>query len=252
MDSGFVQTLAVNEQFGPTFQGEGFSMGMPCYFLRLSGCNQHCIWCDTPYTWRFSSQWPHNGNKVYNKMDETHMRNTQDIYDDLIARAEKSNIRALVISGGEPMLQQKALSPLISALWEANWKIEVETAGTIIPNLDLKGVPRVSQYNVSLKLPNSNNPRALSIVPDAIRGYKSMNSYWKFVVMNLDDLFEINELVRQHSLPRHRVYIMPEGITAETLGSRLQDAAIVGEIIKRGYNLTTRLQILTYGNQRGK
>ena len=59
--------LRVNEIFGQTFQGEGQTMGKLSAFVRLSGCNLTCVWCDTPYTW----DWKGQNGKVYNAKDET-------------------------------------------------------------------------------------------------------------------------------------------------------------------------------------
>src|SRR5438046_5626962 len=50
------RTLVVSEIFGPTFQGEGPSLGRRCVFLRLGACNLHCRWCDTPYTWDWTGR----------------------------------------------------------------------------------------------------------------------------------------------------------------------------------------------------
>jgi 7-carboxy-7-deazaguanine synthase len=244
--------LAVNEIFGVTFQGEGKSIGMPCFFLRLSGCNQHCIWCDTPYTWRFSDRYPHNGNRVYDAKEETHVMTANDALDKLLALQQDADdparalpVKNLVISGGEPMLQQEALMPLINVLKSQGWWVEIETAGTI----PIQPQFYVDQFNVSLKLKNSGNPVELRRNEKAITSFRNfLHATFKFVVCDLDDLIEIDELVETFILPPRRVYIMPEGTDAVSIQSHAQ--AVAEETIRRGFNLTTRMHIQLYGNQR--
>src|SRR5882762_8325214 len=109
--------LAVSEIFGPTWQGEGSSIGKRCYFLRLGGCNQHCVWCDTPYTW----DWTGRNGTVYDPKREIRKYTPDDIVAELNRMLpdwelnddwRRMNPKMLVISGGEPMLQQKRLVTL--------------------------------------------------------------------------------------------------------------------------------------------
>jgi 7-cyano-7-deazaguanosine (preQ0) biosynthesis protein QueE len=243
--------LIVNEVFGPTFQGEGKNIGKPTYFLRVTGCNQHCQWCDTAYTWRFSDAYPHVSNVVYEMKNESHPMEIMDVFTKLMDM-DKQGHRSLVISGGEPMLQQNALAPLISALKSNRWYVEMETAGSVTPKFDdLGGLDEVSLFNVSVKLSNSGNPRDLSINPVAIRALLTHKTAWKFVVSNSDDMAEVNAIVDQFSIRPSCVYIMPEGVTTEAIANRLRSDDLIKHVIGRGYNLTTRLQIAVYGNLRG-
>ena len=84
----------VNEIFGPTIQGEGPSTGVRCMFLRVSGCNLTCSWCDTPYTW----DWKGQNGEVWDKESETHAMSVYDI----IQRLTGSGVKLVVISGGLP------------------------------------------------------------------------------------------------------------------------------------------------------
>jgi 7-carboxy-7-deazaguanine synthase len=138
VDTAGVGQLAVSKDgvFGPTFQGEGPSLGRYCYFLRLAGCNQSCSWCDTPYTWAFSDALAarHRDGIKYDPREEVRKASVEDILDDLkhhMAVTERPSM--LVISGGEPMLQQRRLLPLVLELAQRGWRIEIETAGTIYP-----------------------------------------------------------------------------------------------------------------------
>jgi len=220
--------LAVNEIFGPTFQGEGPGIGQPVMFLRLAGCNLACSFCDTPYSWDWNRFAP---------KDEIKRMTVQEVANEL----SHPGLKSLVVSGGEPMLQEKALCELRLSL--PGWWMEIETAGTIYPQH-----PHVfNRYTVSLKLENSENPFHKRIRPTAIEALKlTRRAVWKFVVGKPKDLDEVDDLVSEYKL--NPVYIMPEGITAEKI---IQTTAEIADgVIARGYNLTTRLQILTYGNRR--
>lgn len=227
---GRVPTLAVSEIFGPTFQGEGKHLGMPCAFLRLAGCNLACVWCDTPYTWDWKRFDP--------KQEITRMT-----IDEVYGRISEMWVRSLVISGGEPMLQEKLLSQLTARLHTEKWETHIETAGTIEPYT----TELVKHWTVSPKLSNSGNgperynPAALEKI-----NYAPSKSF-KFVVSSISDFDEIDELVGEHGLSP--VYIMPEGIKQDDIERHL--AAVAGATIERGYNLTTRLHIQLYGNRRG-
>lgn len=234
--------LAVSEIFGPTFQGEGKNIGLPVMFLRLAGCNQHCVWCDTPYTWRFTDKYPHEWNTVFDPKKEIHKMSIEQVKDILMKHLPLGN---LVVSGGEPMLQQDNLFRLFRELKRDDWKhIEMETAGSIKPiysnDIDL--------FTVSIKLSNSGNPRNLSINPIAIAEFmRGKRAIFKFVASSLEDFDEIDALVTKFNLSP--VYIMPEGID----GDKLQETAqqIAQAAIERNYLLTMRMQILLYGNKRG-
>lgn len=224
-------TLAVNEIFGPTLQGEGKNIGMPCMFLRLAGCNLACSWCDTKYAW----DWKH-----YDSRAEIHPTPWLDVYHAL----SQSKVRNLVVSGGEPMLQQKTLQNLANALHGDKWHVEIETAGTIKPITS----ELVDLFTVSPKLENSQNPLSKRLRADALTAFADSNrAVFKFVVCDMDDFDEIDALVERFHL--RNVYIMPEGVT----NAALQDGAerIVQAVLDRGYNLTMRLQVALYGKRRG-
>ena len=230
--------LMVSEVFGPTFQGEGPSLGQRCSFLRLGGCNLHCTWCDTPYTWDWTGR---NGRK-YDPRVELKPMSIGGIWSDLVQRGADM----LVISGGEPLLQQARLVPLLELAQAAGWWVEIETAGTIAPLRSV--VDLVSAFNVSPKLNNSGNEQSDRYRPLALEALQDTGKVnWKFVVRAIDNLTEVDELVVRHSLKP--VYIMPEGITPEQLISHSR--AIAEQVLARGWRLTTRLHVFLYGNQRG-
>lgn len=231
-------TLLVSEVFGPTFQGEGPSIGRRCAFVRLGGCNLHCSWCDTPYTWDWTGR---NGRK-YDARQELTRRSVADVWEEL----DRKSVQMLVVSGGEPLLQQPALTGLLERAADAGWWIEIETAGTIAPAPAVAGL--VSRFNVSPKLSNSGNDRGMRYVPAALDALQDTGkAAWKFVATAPEDLNEIDVLVADHQL--RPVFVMPEGTQADVVNTRAQELA--EGILAHGWNLTTRLQVLLYGNRRG-
>src|SRR5579859_7453321 len=168
----------VSEIFGPTFQGEGPSVGRRCSFLRLGGCGLACPWCDTPYTWVWTGR---NGTR-YDPRQELHQRGVDDVWLDIARRGTDM----VVISGGEPMLQQLALAPLLKRCRDANWRIEVETAGTVAPSNETASL--VDQFNVSPKLANSGNSQQARYSPTAMDALAATGrAVWKFVVVEATD-----------------------------------------------------------------
>ena len=154
----------------------------------------------------------------------------------------------VVVTGGEPLLQSTFLEPLLQVLGDAGIRVEVETAGTIIPNFgDRPNL--VSQWNVSPKLTSSLNPRHLRLGEELRWFAASPRAIFKFVVTDAKALDEVDEVCYQYGIPYNRVYIMPEGTVSEIVETGLKN--IAEEVIERGYNLTTRLHVSIWGNKRG-
>jgi 7-carboxy-7-deazaguanine synthase len=232
--------LVVNEIFGPTVQGEGPSMGRRCAFLRLGGCNLSCTWCDTPYTWDWQGVGA-SGVK-YDPKKELHRRTVRSVADDLLAYG----VDLIVISGGEPLGQQARLVPLVEILTGHGVKVEIETNGTHAadPALVAAGV----RFNVSPKLAHSGDLLKRRIMPRALKNLAATPDVaFKFVCRNSEDLDEVAGLVAEFGLAP--VWIMPQGQSEAELDKHL--AVLVDEVIERGWNLTTRMHILLWGDKRG-
>ncbi len=229
-------TLAVNEIFGPTFQGEGKYAGRRCAFLRLAGCNLSCSWCDTPYTWDWKGK---NGIK-FDARAETHKMTLKEVAAQLMAM----KCAHIVVTGGEPMLQQKALTRLFLG---APLNVEIETNGTLAPEPDL--VTMVYHFDVSPKLPSSGqNPDHRNLWKYAA----SNKASFKFVVTSVLDLIDVDALIARWlpGLSRSKVYIMPEGKTAADVlahGTNIAQA-----VLDKGYNLTLRQHVLLWENERAR
>jgi 7-cyano-7-deazaguanosine (preQ0) biosynthesis protein QueE len=223
--------LTVSETFGPTVQGEGPSLGRRAAFVRLGRCNLACSWCDTQYSWNWDR---------YDPDVELHEMTVESVLEQLDAM----DVPMVVVTGGEPLLQQRALEPLLRALKERRLRVEVETAGTIAPTL----LEFVDQWNVSPKLANSGNAVERRYKPEVLRVFEATGcAVFKFVACDVTDLDEVDAIVDECGLTD--VWVMPEGTDAVTLEKRT--IAIGDAVVARGWNLTTRLHILVWGDKRG-
>lgn len=236
--------LSVAELFGPTIQGEGPSTGRRAVFVRLSGCNLDCgagegaTWaCDTPYTW----DWTGKLGTKYRRGEQAHTNTVESIAKVVNERVGDNSI--VVVTGGEPLIQQRSLLELVEAL---HAPVEIETNGTIVPRFELVG--RVA-FNVSPKLPNSGVTRDKAIVPDALAALNEAGGRFKFVAASVDDLDHVQEVVDTVGIPTSRVWVMPAGTDAVVLANRASD--LVQSVIDRGWNLTPRLHVQLWGNRRG-
>ncbi|MFE2475346.1 radical SAM protein [Streptomyces sp. NPDC059389] len=229
--------LIVAELFGvdqPTFQGEGPSCGCPALFLRLSRCNLTCSWCDTKETW----DWLHFDPRVVSKRVSVA---------ELAAWAFSSPVDLVVITGGEPLIQQKKLIPLVEEVLAAGKRIEFETNGTYVPDPALL-VDSV-RFNVSPKLANSGVVEEHRIVPAALEAFAaSGQAAFKFVTRTVAELDEIGTLVDRYGLDP--VYVMPEGTTPEALIDTTR--ALADAVAARRWHLTQRLHVLAFPNPRGR
>jgi 7-carboxy-7-deazaguanine synthase len=226
--------LTVAEIFGPTLQGEGPSVGRRCAFVRLGGCNLDCSWCDTPYTWDWRRFRP---DEELRRIDAG----------TVTSAVEEMGVDMLVITGGEPLLQARALMPLLEAAGERGWRVEVETNGTVAPPPQLARL--VTAFNVSPKLANSGVAESERIRPAALAALRATGrAVFKFVVTSPADLDEVAVLAGEHRL--EPVYVMPEGTTAEVVLTRMRELA--EPVLAHGFHLTPRLHILLWGDRRGR
>jgi organic radical activating enzyme len=165
---------------------------------------------------------------------------------EVVRSLDRTRTDMVVISGGEPLLQQKALLPVLEIAAARGWWIEIETAGTVAPTAETAA--HVSRFNVSPKLANSGNELERRYIPVALDALQATGkAAWTFVAQAVADLDEAGEWIERHRL--EPVYVMPEGVTVDSISRHSQ--AIAEAVVARGWNLTTRLHILLYGNRRG-
>lgn len=240
MDTVTGDTLVVSEVFGPTFQGEGPHLGHRVAFVRLGACNLHCTWCDTPYTWDASR---------YDLHDELRRVDVAEVVDQLAAMA----VHRVVVSGGEPLLWQDKTGwrELLTRLTRLSIAVEVETNGTITPNEFT--AEHVDLFNVSPKLAHSGDPEHQRIQPKVLQVFAQLSAHGqavlKFVVQTPHDVATATHLAGAVGFPRWAVYVMPEGTTTDALVGR---ADLADMALHHGVNMTTRLHVLLWGEERGR
>ena len=212
--------MLINEIFC-SIQGEGPNIGKQAVFLRLGGCNLKCTWCDSKYTWN----------------PEVSDNYTSDV-SKILDQIREYSCKHLVITGGEPLLQQDEIKEIIEEL--DGYYVEIETNGSI----PLKIEEKLSQINCSPKLSNSGN-----------ESYKlEINPYnekviFKFVVTNTESLNGINKYILDNNITPNKVWLMPEGVDRSKIIKKNKWLNLIAE--KEGYNFSPRLHIMLYGNQRG-
>lgn len=215
-----------------SIQGEGRSLGMSSVFLRLHFCNLRCGWCDTKYTW--------------DKNSPEFWQEGQDwSIDRAKAEITRFPVRRLIVTGGEPLLQQRKIADLLQQI--PDWAVEIETAGTITPLPQLQ--ERV-QFNVSPKLANSGNLKAARYKPQVLRTLNALPlTTFKFVVQSPTDFEEIDGIVEDAGLDQSKIIIMPEGATHEEV--RKHGLMVVEEVKLRGWRLMPRFHVELWGAERG-
>jgi len=235
-----------------TIQGEGVSAGLPAIFVRASRCNLHCRWCDTDYTWNFEgTPWPHDlddtpGYAKHKRDDVTLEMTPEEIANEL----NRYPTRRVVLTGGEPLLQQEEWLRLIEILRaeDPQWVFEVETNGTRqpLPEMDAQ----IDQFNVSPKLSNSGMDEATRILPGPLSHFASSPKAWfKFVASQAGDLEEIEALAARFSIRPERILLMPEGRTAAELDRH--GAELAALCLDRGWRFCDRLHVRLWGDKRG-
>lgn len=215
-----------------SLQGEGILAGTPSWFVRTSGCNLRCRWCDTPYT-----SWRPEGRRRS--------------VDDLLAEAAASGMRHAVVTGGEPLLQRE-IGALTAALAEARVHVTVETAGTVAPEL------RCDLLSVSPKTTNSAPAGPWRERHERLRGdlsplHRLLDRHpehqLKLVVEDGDDMPEILDLVERLGVAPWRVLLMAQGRTAAEVAAR---APLVAALcLEHGFRYTPRLHLDLFGSARG-
>ncbi len=269
-NGGRKHLLLLSEIFS-SVQGEGVNLGSPSVFLRLAVCNLHCWYCDTKYTWLYSEKMLQSVRAELGELgvDESEFPSDLRVYErsaearevpikEVESRIRAFEIKHLVVTGGEPMLQQSQLVPLLRELKngsgyneKSNFYVEIETNGSIKPTEEI--LPFVDQWNVSPKLASSGNSTFARERKDALKSLASLpNSFFKFVVSQEcfdQDLQEIESLASRYGISPRKTILMAEGTEASILKDRTASLSKVCE--KRGYRITPRLQILLWGNRRG-
>lgn len=234
-----MRPLTLSEVFGPTFQGEGPSAGRRAAFVRLGLCNLDCRWCDTPYTWDWTG-------KIGPPQDRALLRQVEVV--DVARAVLDMRVPLVVLTGGEPMLQQQQLGELAGLLAAEDVAVEVESNGTL-PAKDER-LRELATWNVSPKLSGSGVDHDRAINLDVLADYRTLGARYKFVVSSLAELDEVAEVVHAVGVPAERVWIMPEGRSADAVLDGLR--RLSEPVLDRGWQLGTRLHVLLWNDERGR
>ena len=222
-----------------SLQGEGELTGVPSVFVRTSGCNLRCAWCDTPY-----ASWSPEGRQMG--------------LDEIVAEVGRHACSHVVLTGGEPMIAL-GIRELAAELRMLGNHITIETAGTLAP----EGIA-CDLASISPKLLNSapdarthaawhKRHEAERWRPESIRQWLARGGDYqlKFVVVAPADVEEIEGMIGRLGveIPRHKIQLMPEARSLETMRGR---ANWLADLCRdHGYRYAHRLHIELWGNRRG-
>jgi len=219
--------MKVVEIFG-SIQGEGLLIGCPTVFIRFSGCNLRCRWCDTSYAFK-------EGKEMA----------VSAIFGSVLLT---SNCKWVCLTGGEPLLQDKRqLELLLQAFRGVGKKITVETNGTIKPPEYL--LENVDLWSVSPKLTNSGMKDKLNI--EALRMFAGAQAaQFKFVIERLEDVNEAFQTMDANNI-HGTVILQPQGY-----GDFMSTLRKIAEYVKANYShrdvrILPQLHILMYGHRKG-
>jgi 7-carboxy-7-deazaguanine synthase len=218
-----------------SIQGEGLLAGVPSVFVRTSGCNLRCTWCDTPY-----ASWNPEGENMG--------------CESIVASVQQHSCGYVVVTGGEPMIDPDIVD-LTQALREIDHHITIETAGTVFKTVEC------DLMSISPKLANSTpheieggrwaaQHERLRYQPDVLKELIGRYPYQlKFVVQTEDDLREIRSIIDEIGADARRVLLMPEGTRSDVLQER---SRWLVEVCKNlHFRFCPRMHIAIWGDRRG-
>lgn len=238
--------LAISEVFY-SIQGEGKTVGIPSVFVRLGGCNLMCGGMGTQFDGEL-----HNGAEFRCDTVEVWMKatsmNVEEILDDRCIEAIKNDAH-IILTGGEPMMQQAGLEAFIKYVKHninANAYFEVETNGTIMPNEFL--LYQIHLWNCSPKLLNSGNDRSMTFKAEVIKQLNKLNTIFKFVINNIKEWNEVKEIY-YNIIDKNKIYLMPAGENQDLLNDNKLN--VVELAIENYVNFTTRLHIEIWNKKTG-
>jgi 7-carboxy-7-deazaguanine synthase len=230
-----VRKIKISEIFY-SIQGEGLLAGTPSVFVRTSGCNLRCVWCDTPY-----ASWKPEGQEM--------------MLGQILGGVRKRWAKHVVVTGGEPMIVE-GIVELTRALKEIDQHITIETAGTVFQPVvcDLMSISPKLASSTPAKREGGKwaaQHERLRYQPDIIKKLMSEYEYQlKFVVSTKEDLPEIGKIIEETGAPRSRVLLMAEGTTSDQIYEKAQ---WITEVCKQErVRYSPRLHIDIWGGERGK
>lgn len=224
-------TLQITETF-ESLQGEGMLVGVPSFFIRTTGCNLRCAWCDTP-----STSW--------------HPTGRSRPVAELLEAAAVSGRRHVVVTGGEPLLQ-RSLQELTSGLILQGHHVTVETAGTVTAAFSchlLSISPKTANSDPGGKRRERHRALREDLAPLRWLLERHEEYQLKFVVREEVDIPEMTTLVARLGADAGRVLLMPEGRTAAEVAARAP--AVAAWCLQHGFRYSPRLHLDLFGGGPG-
>jgi len=208
--------MKVNEMF-KSIQGEGIYIGVPMFFIRLTGCNLRCEWCDTQYAFYEGEEMSINS---------------------IVKSVEDSGLKWVCITGGEPLLQEDVYK-LIDTLIRKGYKILLETNGSIL----IDKLPTEDNLVISLdiKTPSSKMEKAMRF---ANLDYLGPKDFVKFVIMDEKDFEYAKKIIEEYEIDKEIVFQPVGGTNLKWLAER---------VVEEGLNVRVLPQLhkIIWGNKRG-
>ncbi len=206
-----------------SISGEGSWMGRAAIFVRFSGCNLSCEWCDEKHAGK------------YIELDK--------VIECVLSMSKK--IKRVVITGGEPLLQKEDCISLIEKLSNNGFKIMIETNGTLINKLNSKDTQILKRCELTV------SPKKGHVSGNSIRVAKNLFSNFKFVVGSKSwKLEEVKSIVDKYDISGEYVWLMPLTINGEI------DDELTKEIwefcVENGYNYSDRLHVRVWKGEKGR
>ncbi len=208
--------MKVNEMF-TSIQGEGIYIGVPMFFIRLTGCNLRCEWCDTQYAF-------YEGEEMS--------------IDSIVKRVEDSGMEWVCITGGEPLLQEDVYK-LIDILLRKGYKILVETNGSIL----IDKLPTEDNLVISLdiKTPSSKMEKAMRFENLKYLGPKD---FVKFVIMDERDFEYAKNIIEEYEIDKEIIFQPVGGTNLKWLAEKVIEERLNVRVLPQ-------LHKIIWGNKRG-
>lgn len=222
--------MVITEIF-KSIQGEGTRAGLPCIFVRLTGCNLRCTWCDTAYAF-------HGGKKMS-------VEEVLACVDELAGRAEgtpgsQAAVPLVELTGGEPLLQEE-IYPLAEKLLTAGYLVMIETSGERF----IGALPREVIKIVDVKCPDSGEPDTFEM-----RNLEALsaNDEVKFVLSTRRDYEFARDFTQQHGLARQVKQVLFSPVFEDPQGKwpGLEARELVEWILADGLQVRLGLQLHKY------
>lgn len=238
--------LAVSEVFY-SIQGEGKTAGMPAVFVRLGGCNLMCGGQGTQFDKDL-----HNGATWRCDTVEVWMRAISKPIEEILDKECEAAVRngaRIILTGGEPLLQQTSLIAFMNYVKQeisTRVEFEIETNGTVMPSDELdKFNP---QYNCSPKLSNSGNDKLVRFNKLVLEALVKRDTQFKIVIANEADFTEAIDTFAP-IVGTSRMVLMPAGENNAQLEAT---RPVVAELCKRNYiNFSDRMHISIWDKKTG-